>query len=65
MKTLYKCELVAEKGIVKERFYREGHSADEVEKELMELFWPKGEWHITKNGQEENDHGCFWSSDEI
>jgi hypothetical protein len=43
----YLCELI-DKGIVKERFSREGSSAEEVKKDLDMFQWPnKGKWRIS------------------
>ena len=45
----YNCKLIQNiknKIIVKENFYREGHSVEDV-KESLEMFeWPKGNWDI-------------------
>ena len=47
---LYKCVLV--KGdLVKELFYREGESAEQIKKELESFQWPKGRWLIVPTNE--------------
>ena len=45
---MYLCELVLD-GVVIERFYRRGESAQAVRKGLDMFRWPAGEWRVTKN----------------
>jgi hypothetical protein len=51
--TTYKCELI-DKGIVKERFYRDGGSVSELFEDLSNWSFPDGDWRITKIDNEES-----------
>ena len=51
---MWKCELI-ENGIVKERVFREGATADQVRAELEIFQWPKGEWRITPTDTDEEE----------
>ena len=45
-KVMYKCELIND-GVVVERFFREGISAESVREGLEMFQWPDGEWRIS------------------
>ncbi len=42
---LYQCNLV-HKGVIRERFYREGNNAQEIKAGLELFIWPAGKWEI-------------------
>jgi hypothetical protein len=48
------CKLI-NNGHVKEAFFREGESKEEVKKGLENFQWPEGEWVIAEEDDEEDE----------
>lgn len=42
---MYRCELIDD-GVIVERFFRDGESAEDVRDTLEMFVWPRGEWQI-------------------
>jgi hypothetical protein len=50
---LWQCDLIDD-GIVRERFFREGATANEVKEDLESFQWGRGKWRISDAKDDED-----------